>query len=316
VRLVFPIPSAWNELVDDSIRLPGRSGERGALPALVFDPEHFIHLRNGRPIFRPERETALLHLGHPLFHRALAAFARARFPGGDGAATRWTVRRGAVPPGADALLLLSVEELAVNDLRESFHHWVRTICVPIRKGELGKPLAHASAATLRGNTAPIAAADARLAHELWDEISIEARDVVRTLAAELTTALTALLKQEGAEARKRETERFQSRQGEVSKLIESQTMERLERELAELDAAIRQGSLFDAEARLQELQRSREGKEEELRRRQNHYEELREQLVKERARVLDHLVPRRYTLRGDAQVFPVAVEIRLPEARR
>jgi superfamily II DNA or RNA helicase len=316
VRFVFPIPAAWNELVDDALRLPGRGGERGPLPALVFDPQCFIHLRNGRPVFRTERDTALLHLGHPLFHRALAAFAQARFPGGEGAATRWTVRRGAVPQGSDALLLLTVEELAVNELRESFHRWVRTICVPIAKNVLDHPLPHAAAATLRVSANPVAERDVARARELWDEIGIDVRNLVRKLAAALSEILRTALAQEGEQARKRETERFQSRQGELSKLIESQTMERLERELTELDAEIRQGSLFDTEGRLQELLRSREAKEEELRRRRNHYEELREQLASERKRVLDHLLPRRYALRGEAQVFPVSIELRLPEIGR
>jgi len=44
--------------------------------------------------------------------------------------------------------------------------------------------------------------------------------------------------------------------------------------------------------------------------------ELREQLERERTRVLQHLLPRRYEMRGEAQVFPVAVEIRLPEVTR
>ncbi len=39
---------------------------------------------------------------------------------------------------------------------------------------------------------------------------------------------------------------------------------------------------------------------------------LRDQLAAERTRVVDHLLPLRHALRGDAQVFPVAVEIRLP----
>ena len=38
--------------------------------------------------------------------------------------------------------------------------------------------------------------------------------------------------------------------------------------------------------------------------------QLREQLARERVRVMDHLLPRRSTLRGNVQVFPVAVEIR------
>ena len=53
-----------------------------------------------------------------------------------------------------------------------------------------------------------------------------------------------------------------------------------------------------------------------MRRRRQHYEELREQLQIERERVLSGIIPRRFALRGTAQVFPVALEIRLPVERR
>jgi hypothetical protein len=74
--------------------------------------------------------------------------------------------------------------------------------------------------------------------------------------------------------------------------------------------------LFDPEDRVAELLRSEHAKKEELQRRRGHYEELRQQLAQERERVTDHLIPKRFAMRGDAQVFPVAVEIRLPEEPR
>src|SRR5262249_31554010 len=115
-RLVHPIPTAWQGVVDDALRLPAAGASTGALPALAFDPGCFVQSRNGRPVFRCVKDTTLLHLGHPLFHHALARFARLRFPGSEESwtASRWTVRHGAVPCGADALLLLTTEELAVN----------------------------------------------------------------------------------------------------------------------------------------------------------------------------------------------------------
>jgi hypothetical protein len=82
----------------------------------------------------------------PLFREALSLFARARFPGGHQrvSASRWTVRFESMPPATDVLLLLTIEELAVNELREPFHHWVRTIRLPICSGVLGKPLNRSS----------------------------------------------------------------------------------------------------------------------------------------------------------------------------
>ena len=308
-----PIPHLWTELIDDALRLHSRDGQKGQLPGVVFDPRYFIEMKNGREIFRPKKDTVLLHLAHPLYHRALAAFAHERFPGGK--ATRWTVRRGWVPPGAEALLLVTVEELAVNELRESFHHWVRTLRIPIKKGELGEPLPHEPANRHRSAVGLIAEKESELARAIWDSVFHDMRQLIEKRAKELTETLRNALRQEHQEARQRESERFQSRHGEVSALIERQSLAKLEREISELQEQQRQGLLFDSEQRLDELVRSEEAKKEELTRRRNHHEELRRQLSLERDRVIEHLLPKRYEMRGDAQVFPVAVEIRLPEGQ-
>jgi len=60
---------------------------------------------------------------------------------------------------------------------------------------------------------------------------------------------------------------------------------------------------------LDRLERDINAKEDELRRRRHHYEELRKELGRERARIVGELIPRRYAMRGDAQVLPIAVEI-------
>ena len=61
-----PLPSRWQAVVDDSLRLRGNKGVSGAMPWLVFDNQHFIHTINGRPVFRPSMDTVLLHLGGSL----------------------------------------------------------------------------------------------------------------------------------------------------------------------------------------------------------------------------------------------------------
>jgi hypothetical protein len=126
--------------VAPAIALAGRGGRQPAAAseqgrhrsdALAGLRQPALHPHDQRPpVFRPSMDTVLLHLGHPVMRQALASFARLRFPGGQSEFTppsRWVVTRGAVPQGADALLLLTVEEMAVNELRETFHHWVRTV---------------------------------------------------------------------------------------------------------------------------------------------------------------------------------------------
>jgi superfamily II DNA or RNA helicase len=315
-RLIHPVPPRWISLVDDELRLGSAGNQGGAIPSLIFDPKQFVRMIGTLPVFRPERDTALLHLGHPIFHHALATFARTRFPGGDGSsnATRWTVRPGPVPDVADALLLLTVEEFAVNELRETFHHWVRTIRFPIIDGELKTQMAHLPACELRVPSKMPEPPDIEKARTIWDEVATEVRQRINELAESLNEKLADALVQEGTEALARENERFQSRQGEVSALIEQTTLQRLEREITSLRNEATQGVLFDREDRLAELERSIAEKEEEVRRRRAHYEELREQLAKERDRVTRFLLPKRYALRGEAQIFPVAVEIRFPLA--
>ena len=112
--------------------------------------------------------------------------------------------------------------------------------------------------------------------------------------------------------RQREDERYRQRQGEVSALIEQSTIDRLTREIEQLNLRAAQGELFDNAGRLAAIEQSIEEKKEEIDRRRRHYEEIREQLQHERTRILDHLLPKRFAMASDARVFPVALEIRLP----
>ena len=73
------------------------------------------------PLLKALRDALLMHLAHPMIQRALGVLTRRRYPGGPGEVSRWTVRQGDVPDGVDAVVLLSIEELGVNELRETFH---------------------------------------------------------------------------------------------------------------------------------------------------------------------------------------------------
>lgn len=308
-----PIPPAWETVVEDHVRI--RAGDQaGALPSLVFDPDALMEQIGPRKVFRSRADTSLLHLGHPLFQKVLTTFARYRFTQGDGGqrATRWTVRRGAVPTGADGLILLSTEQLAVNELRETFHHWVRTLALPIRNGKLLEPMEHVPATRLRID-APVALKDLTTAREMWEELEDAVKAILSVTRTTLTGSLRAALAEEGSKAVADEQQRFKSRHGELSAMIQENSLQKLEDEIARIDAEIQQGRLFEQEQKLTELRASKSAKEEELRRRSLHLEELRDQLSVERKRVLEQLLPKRFAMNGEAQVFPVTVEIRLPE---
>lgn len=309
-RVINPGLPGWSDVIDETLRRKTRNGVPGPVPRLAFDETPFMEKVGERFIFNPRTDTMLMHLAHPMMQKATGALTRRRFPGSE-SVSRWTVRSGGVPRGADALILLTLEELAVNELRETFHHWVRTLLLPVRDGKLGDPLDHQPAKALR-NATPIH--DSKLierARDLLEDAEPDLRKLIQGTATDLTTALSRQLKSDGEEARKREDERYRSRQGEVSALITESTMARLERDLARLQQERTQGLLGFAADRLDDLQRSIDQKQDELDRRKSHYEEVRRQLERERERILKFLLPKRYALSGSAQVFPVCIELRL-----
>jgi len=314
-RLLRPDLPGWAEVVDESLRLDARGQGRGAVARLAFSPEPFMDRVGERLVFAPRRDVALLHLSHPMLERSFSTLTRRRFPGTGEEVSRWTVRHNGVPGDLDAVILLSLEELAVNELRETFHHWVRTFAFPLRDGALGEPRPHVPAAGLRTDDGAVGQGQQTHAADLFDDALPGLKQFVGGYAGDLTAALRDELTRAGEQARSEEEERYRSRQGEVSALIQESTLAKLEREIERLKTERQQGTLFDESSRLDELDRSIDEKREEIARRTRHYEEVREQLERERERIVRYLLPKRHAMPAAAQVFPVCVEVRLPEDR-
>ena len=185
---------------------------------------------------------------------------------------------------------------------------------PVKGDRLLDPLPHEPASASRLD-APCSTDSLEKARDLWLDVEDDIKERIQKMALGLTEELKESLEREKANELARERDRFQSRQGELSKLIEDTTVKKLEKEIDELKAMQAQGILFDQERYLNELIASQKEKEEEVKRRKQHYEELRDLLERERERILKQVIPKRHSLRGNAQVYPVAVEIRFPEVR-
>lgn len=318
-RITSGFNKSWSDVIDDTVRMPTERGRLGALPALVFDPNALVEHVNGRPIFQPRPDVMLMHLAQPLIQRALTSLTRLRFPGsGHVDVSRWSVSTGEVPVGADAVIQLTIEELGVNELRETFHHWVRTVRLPVINGELGIPLEHLPPVELQRTDGGIDDSAVDQARDSWLDAMQDARSWLQKHNAGLTEELQQQLELDKNRALEEENERYRSRQGEVSALIESSTIAKLERELEALQDVMQgglQANLFE-DANLEETGKKAERKaellKEELERRRRNYEEVREQLAREREYIINDVLPRRFSMRGEAQVLPVTVEIVLP----
>ena len=311
-KVINPSLPGWNEVIDDSLRRATARDSRGPVARLAFSPDPFLEKVGGRLVFSPLPDVFLMHLSHPMLQQAISMLTRRRYPGTGDAVSRWTIRLGDVPKGADALLFLSVEELALNELRETFHHWVRTLVFPVKKGKLGDRLGPRPAMEWRAAQATSDPKLQDLAIELIEEVEPDLKTFLAAYAKELSAKLRHQLEAEGGQARKQEDERYRSRQGEVSALIAENTLAKLEREISKLKAERNQGFLFEAAERLDAIDRSIQEKQEEVARRKRNYEEVRAQLDRERDRILKYLFPKRHSMAGKAQVFPICIEVRLP----
>lgn len=312
-RIRHPDMPEWKNVIDRSVRQPqtGTGGVLSPVRQIAFGPTPFMERLGDLDVFKTRPDALLMHLAHPMMRRALGMLTRRRYPG-EGGVSRWTVRLGGVPPDAEGLILLSIEELGVNELRESFHHWVRTIPFPVRDGQIGGPLMDLHTGGLGMGRSTTSSADWDLARDLLGDADRALRRWVRTHQDGLTERLRSQLNTDEAAARERENKRYSQRVGEVSTLIEQSTVRRLEREIGELKDKREQGQLFDEVGALDRLDRSIQEKEQEIERRRGHYEEIRNQLRRERSRILNRLLPARFKLAGQARVFPVTAEVRLP----
>jgi len=306
-RLVPPVPVLWDKLIEQTLHLRQKDGSKGPQLAVVFDPEHYVRTRGGRPVFIPEPDSRLLHLGHELYHRVSSTFSRYRYPGGPSSATRWVVREGGAPEGTDALILLTLEELAVNELREPCHHWIRTVRLPVRDEELSDPLPHVTAADMVEATTK---GDASQAKDLWLEVEAEIEDFVRDRQKLLTKSLAKRIKDAGKEVTRIEKRRFKRRKTELSKALKGTQLDRLRKEADQVREKTRQLALIRGLD--EELARQLADLEAELELRRTHYDQVMKHLAEDEQRTIEGVLPHRYKLRGEARVYPIAVEIRLP----
>ena len=304
----------WRSVIDRSVRRPPVSAMGALEPVrkIAFDPDPFIERIGDFAVFQTRSDALLLHLAHPMMKRALGSLTRRRYPGESGV-SRWTVRLGGVPPGDEALILLTFEELGVNELRETFHHWVGTVAFPVRNGRTGSPALDLSRPRLGIWRATNDSGERDRARALLGDASPLLRQWLRTHESDLTQRLRIQLEADEAAARSREDERYRSQEGEVSTLIERSTVDRLTREIGDLRTRRQQVQMFEDAADLEKLEQSIEEKRQEIERRRTHYEEIREQLRRERVRILDRLLPARFALAGEARVFPITIEVLLPD---
>jgi hypothetical protein len=313
-RLKLPLPSDWKRLIEDEIADP----ESRAIPALIFDGMACIEQIHGRPLFKVPADSRLLHLGHPLVREALAVWSHRRYEAWvdrKGGAGPWTVHRGKLTGGTRALLRLTVEELAVNELREAFHHWVRVWeCEIDAEGRLKSPTPFIGQSSGTKALVRDASTDSQLiesARQIFMDIEDTMADAFASIRENLNTSLKPLLAIATKEEIGKEKVRLDARIAEIDIAMKDANVRAISKEL---DALIAEGETWLFEEISQDEAERKRRLEEELELRKRRYRELRDFLKNEQKRLLEEVLPRRYSLAGAIQVFPVGVELVLPES--
>ena len=71
----------------------------------------------------------------------------------------------------------------MNELRETFHRWIRTLVFPVKNGELGDPRAHVPAQELRATQEVQAPEDRQRAGEILEDVDRAVRRWLRRHSA-------------------------------------------------------------------------------------------------------------------------------------
>ena len=121
-KVLNPGLPGWSEVVDDSLRKRIGKDTKGPVARLAFSVDPFIENVGGREVFSPRPDALLMHLSHPMLQKALSSLTRRRFPGTGDAVSRWTMRVGGVPDGAEALVLLRVRPGTLCRITEFSEH--------------------------------------------------------------------------------------------------------------------------------------------------------------------------------------------------
>ena len=155
-----------------------------------------------------------------------------------------------------------------------------------------------------------------MAEDIYSDIIADLRKALLAHKAKLQELVVTRLATAQQTARNDENLRFQSRDGELSTLIRSRTIAAKQKELENLKDKLRElpSLLFEEYAKEEEAEINARMAmlERELKNDLEHYEELRNQLKRERERITQYLIPNRYAMDGDVQIYPIAVEIVLP----
>ncbi|EHQ34549.1 DISARM system SNF2-like helicase DrmD [Methanoplanus limicola] len=319
--IITKTPPRWKNLIENTILISNNS-KRGAQPKLVFSPDRVQEEINGRMIFQPGKDTRLLMLGHPVMQKALSIFKRRMWISQKNSGmNKWTVESGKLTDNLDAVFILTYEISLRNKLGERFQTGILEIPLGCNNGI--KPISEAYFEEMKINSDDIheISESVVVAHKFiiskWNHVSQYSKELIASIEDSLKDSVKENLEIEFKKERKEQMKLFAERRSSLEFKKDERSLQKLKTEMLTAAEKVRQLT-FDEEENLIRKEEYDNLKlritEAEWERQHSHREKLKERLDKEEKRIIEKVLPGRYSLDEDGiEIHPVGVHVILRE---
>ncbi|QLH74481.1 MAG: DEAD/DEAH box helicase family protein [Methanomassiliicoccales archaeon] len=310
----YKIPLKWQKLVEGSLLIKSHQGV--GYPKICFDPSRMVTIENGLNFFRQPKDTRLLMLSHPLMERALLSFKRRLWmPSNDSGLSRWTIIEGKVPRSIIAFNVFFLIT-ATNKLGERARTGIFKETMVM--GDSG-PLNTAKEISTFPDKIERSKLERYLPEVRSKWIKVESALEIRKkeIAKQIASLTEEELRRERSLRSKEYQELFELRKRSLMERTDPKNIEKLLDELKEAEERWRQQTLFEdinEERRLEYEIKRQEYEELRSETGRKNIEVMLEKLNRERERMLERVLPNRYSLvENGVDVQVAGVEVILPK---
>jgi Superfamily II DNA/RNA helicases, SNF2 family len=319
-------PPTWRKLIKET--LEQEAGNVRSLPKLVFDPAYFEIQQGGRRLFKPRVDAELIRLGHPLMQRALGVLRRRLWD--NKGLSRWTLQGCELPYSTSGLLVLNLFLEITNQFREVVHQEVITLPFEVYGTRLEQLSTHQwDQLKVLPRFTFVGDLEARLAtvHNLWLDHQEHIVRRIYELRAQYEQDFTQRMQVRLDDEYVREQAVFKTRLQELDNQREPKNLQAMQQEMLRQQRKLHRAWLEGRQASwLPEIQEERQQKQSAIDQRlrelnfdieqaKAYITRMKELVEKERDRVLEQVLPKRYAL-ATVDLQPLTVEYILRASRK
>ncbi len=303
-------PPKWERLVRSTLTTD-LSGVHGVKQKMVFSPERFEKEMFGRKLFMPAKDKRLVMLGHPLMAKALSSFRKRLWDPDDKKLNRWTIETSNLPSRDEMIFITSLQISARNELGERLKTGILELPLTLKGDiiELSNPELDDLKELPSYHVSKIVTKIKGSWNSLGTYIEEKKEEIKGQIESDLNDELEKRLKTEKIE----QQDLFELRKQSLDKEKDPRNIARIKRDLQKaIDNANQMTFSEEINSQnrqiVQDLKRSLTA--EDFERRKGHIQLLKDRLEEEKKRILEKVLPKRYSLPEDGidiQVMGVKV---------